>query len=640
MCGISGIYSKSNDLENILKKFNESLSKRGPDNSAIFIENKNFFGMAHTRLSILDLSNRGNQPMHDHSGDWVISFNGEIYNHLKIREYLSEKYNKKINWKSNSDTETILIANQMLGFENTLKLLEGMFAFALYNKVRNILYLARDRIGEKPLYYYHNEGKFIFGSDISIFKKIDQINLSINYNVFSDYLRKGYVKSPYSIYKFIFKLNPGHYLEVKDNFSSLKKKCYWNIKNLITNKLYVRQNSNKNLTEEKNDLKKILEETVLKQTISDVQIGSFLSGGIDSSLITSILQRNSSKKIKTFTVGFKDKNFDESIQAQKISNHLGTHHHEFFFKDNDVIDFVDNLNNIYSEPFADSSQIPTYLISKLMYKEAKVILSGDGGDEFYGGYNRYLYLNLIKFFSKNLPVKIKKNLNIILRLLPNSNIDKYLAFLNIKNFRSKLSKFINFIDTENDNELYEKMTSLSVGNSFFLKKNNIDKNSFFKTKELIDELETEENFMYFDQIDYLPNDVLCKVDRATMHNSVESRAPFLDHKLIEKSWQIPIRHKIRGNNGKFILKEILKDYLPDKLILKSKAGFAVPIDDLLRTKLKPWADQILQNPNNRIDIINYDNVKLIWDQHKKNNVNEGGMLWSIIILQNWINNHQ
>lgn len=272
-----------------------------------------------------------------------------------------------------------------------------------------------------------------------------------------------------------------------------------------------------------------------------------------------------------------------------------------------------------------------------MHKEAKVILSGDGGDEFYGGYNRYLYLNLIKFFSKNLPTKVKRNLNIILKLLPNSNIDKYLAFLNIKNFKSKIKKFINFIDTENDNELYEKMTSLSAKNNFFLKKNNISKNSFQIQKEFIDDLKTQENFMYFDQLDYLPNDVLCKVDRATMFNSIESRAPFLDHKLIEKSWQIPLSYKIKGYNGKMILKEILKDYLPDNLILKSKAGFAIPIDELLRTKLKPWAEEIIQNPNNNNDIINYANVKLIWDQHKKNKVNEGGVLWSILILQNWLN---
>ncbi len=640
MCGISGIYSKNHNLENIINKFNKTLANRGPDNSSLYIDKGNYFGMGHTRLSILDLSKKGNQPMYDHSGDWVISFNGEIYNHLEIRKYLSNKVNKKINWKSECDTETILISNHILGFEETLKLLEGMFAFALYNKDQNYLFLARDRVGEKPLYYYHYDNKFIFGSDISIFQKIDQINLTINQSIIQQYLQKGYIGAPYSIYKFINKLEPGYFIEIKNNFSYLKKKCYWDLKDLVIKNINNRETSKKNFIDEKQDLKKVLENTVIKQTISDVQIGSFLSGGTDSSLITSILQKNSSKKIKTFTVGFEDKNFDESVQAKKISTLLGTHHHEFFFKDEDVINFVENLEHIYAEPFADSSQIPTYLISKLMYKEAKVILSGDGGDEFYGGYNRYLYLDFIKFFSKNLPDKVKKKLNLILKIFPISILDKYLAFINIKNFNHKLSKLINFIDTENDNELYEKMTSLHYDYKFFLNKNYISKNSFLKKKELIEDLGTQENFMYFDQIDYLPDDILCKVDRATMFNSVESRAPFLDHRLIEKSWKIPLHHKIKGKNGKMILKEILKDYLPNSLITKSKAGFAIPIDNLLRTKLKFWVEEILQNSEKTNEIINYKNVKYIWDQHKKKKINAGGILWSILILQNWFNSIQ
>ena len=390
MCGISGIYSKDDNLELVLNKFNQTLKNRGPDNSSIFVEKRNYFGMGHTRLSILDLTERGNQPMHDHSGNWVISFNGEIYNHLEIRSYLSKKISNKINWVSDSDTETILMANNILGFEETLKCLEGMFALALYNKRENILYLARDRVGEKPLYYYNKNNKFIFGSDISIFKKINKINLSINNDIIPEYINKGNVGSPNSIYKYIFKLIPGHYLKISNSFSEINKKCYWNIKKIIQESKKIISKTD-NFSENKNNLKSLLEKTVIKQTISDVQIGSFLSGGIDSSIITSILQTNSSKKIKTFTVGFNDKNFDESKQAKDVSKFLGTDHYEFFIKDEDIFNFVENLGDIYSEPFSDSSQIPTYLIAKLMRKEAKVILSGDGGDEFYGGYNRYLY---------------------------------------------------------------------------------------------------------------------------------------------------------------------------------------------------------------------------------------------------------
>ena len=287
--------------------------------------------MGHTRLSILDLPSRGNQPMSDHSGDWIISFNGEIYNHLEIRKYLSEKIQDRIYWKSESDTETILLSNKILGLEKTLELLEGMFAFALYNKKENILYLVRDRIGEKPLYYYHHENKLVFGSDISIFKDLKNINLSINQTVISEYFQTGNVSSPNSIYKHIFKLDHGTYLKLTDNFSRKINVPYWSLKNLIKKK-----EKNKifklNFNEQKKNLKNLLEKTVIKQTISDVQIGSFLSGGIDSSIITSILQKNSSKKIKTFTVGFNDKNFDESDNAKEISKYLGTDHYEYFMK--------------------------------------------------------------------------------------------------------------------------------------------------------------------------------------------------------------------------------------------------------------------------------------------------------------------
>ena len=275
-------------------------------------------------------------------------------------------------------------------------------------KRKFIVFGKRDRIGEKPLYYYHTDGKLIFGSDISIFKNLKNINLTLNENVITEYVQKGNVNAPNSIYKFIFKLNPGYYLKFTNNFSNKSKHCYWDLRKIISKITKNKDKLPKSFLEEKKNLKNLLEKTVSKQTISDVQIGSFLSGGVDSSIITSILQQNSIKKIKTFTVGFNDKNFDESFEAKKISQYLGTDHYEFFIQDNDILKFVENLGNIYTEPFSDSSQIPTYLISNLMRKEAKVILSGDGGDEFYGGYNRYLYLNYIKIFSKNLPKKIKK----------------------------------------------------------------------------------------------------------------------------------------------------------------------------------------------------------------------------------------
>ena len=639
MCGISGIYSKKSDIESLLIKFNKKLYNRGPDFSSTFICKKNNFGMSHTRLSILDLSENGNQPMYDHSGDWIISYNGEIYNHLEIRKKISKRYdNTNIKWKSLSDTETILVSNMLFGLQETLNILEGMFAFALYNKKENKLFLARDRLGEKPLYYYFNEEQFIFGSDLSVFKEVKNINLKVNQQVLPSYIQNGYIKAPNTIYKHINKLEPGHYLELNKNFSKIKKKIYWNLENIANSNFSVRDNSQKTFYQEKKDLKILLEQTVLKQTISDVQIGSFLSGGIDSALITSIIQKNTKNKIKTFTVGFEDRNFDESNQAKKISKHLGTDHYEYFFSKDDLLNTVTNLSQIYSEPFADSSQIPTHLISKLMRREAKVILSGDGGDEFFGGYNRYIYLKKIRFLSKNLPNFMKRNLDLIFKFLPISFFDKYFSYLGLKNFEIKLSKIINFINCESVDDLFNKMRSINSNPEFFLNKMIIEDNHQNTKKSFYNSMQDEEKFMFLDQTDYLPDDILCKVDRATMHNSIESRAPMLDHKLVEHSWKIPIKHKIRGNEGKIILKEILNDYLPKKLISSSKSGFGIPIDDLLRDNLKVWAEDTIYSSKRFNDIINYENLNIVWEKHKLKKINVGEKLWPILILQDWLIN--
>lgn len=639
MCGISGIYSKDLDLKKILKEFNISLQNRGPDYASYFINKDNNFGMSHTRLSILDLSEKGNQPMQDSSGDWVISYNGEIYNHLEIRDIISKKYNNpNLIWKSSSDTETILASNNIFGFERTLEMLEGMFAFALYNKKKNILYIVRDRIGEKPIYYYHKNNVFVFGSDLSIFKKVKNIKFEIDEKILPEYLQNGCIKAPNSIFKYIKKLEPGSYLKLNDNFSQIKTNFYWSIENVVNSTYSLRNNHNKNFLDEKENLKKLLEKTVEKQTISDVGVGSFLSGGVDSSLISSILSKYSKKKIKTFTVAFENRNYDESEQAKKISNYLKTDHYEYYMSKNDLISAADNLHLIYSEPFADSSQLPTYLISKLMKKETKVILSGDGGDELFGGYNRYIYLQKIKSYSKNLPGYLKRNLNLIIKFLPISLFDKYFSFFGIRNFKIKMKKLIEFINVQNDTELYRKMTSINHNPEYFLNNTVSNNKKNFNYNDLPTFKSEEEKFMFLDQKDYLPNDILCKVDRATMFNSIESRAPILDRNIIEYSWKIPLQFKIKNNTGKFIIREILKDYLPKNLISTEKSGFGIPIDNLLRSDLKDWAHDTIMSSDNFSNIINVKNLKNTWEQHLSNKVNAGEKLWPLLVLNNWLTN--
>ena len=359
-----------------------------------------------------------------------------------------------------------------------------------------------------------------------------------------------------------------------------------------------------------------MEETVIKQTISDVQIGSFLSGGIDSTLITGILSKYSKKKIKTFTVGFENKNFDESRQAKKISEYLNTDHYSYFISKNDLLDTVYNLNNIYSEPFADSSQIPTYLISKLMKKEATVILSGDGGDELFGGYNRYIYLKKIKLASRYIP---KKFINFFLKFLEIFSphvIDNLLLSVGTKNFTYKFQKLLNLINSNSDNEIFEKMKSINLNPESIINIDSFESKNFLYDNDLLNFDNLEEQFMYSDQIDYLPDDILCKVDRASMHNSIESRSPFLDHKVVERSWEFPLSSKISNNIGKVMLREILDDFVPKKLLSNTKSGFGLPIDELLRTTLKPFVEDIILSSPKSENLINMRKFKNLWDMHK------------------------
>jgi len=458
MCGISGIFSNNHNIEETVRKFNSTLFHRGPNVSSFYLDKNHNFGMGHTRLSIIDLSANGNQPMMSDNKQWVLSYNGEIYNHLEIRLKISKKLNNsKINWKSTSDTETLLKSIEIFGFENALQMLEGMFAIAIYNLNKNELYLARDRMGEKPLYFYHGYQNFIFGSEMSIFKDVKNLKLNLNIQSLSEFLKIGYIKSPNTIYENVFKLEPGTFLKISKNFNVIEKKKYWDLKNIISTHEKSRQNIFKDIKNEKELLKDILEKTVIKQSVSDVKIGTFLSGGIDSALITGILAKHSRKKIKTFTVGFLNKNFDESNQAKKISEHLNTEHYTYNISSNDLLETVYRLDEIYSEPFADSSQIPTYLISKLMKKEATVILSGDGGDELFGGYNRYIYLKKIKFISRFLPKYLIKYFNQLIEILPSNIIDNLFLYAGTKNFTYKFKKLLRLVNSKTNDEIFEKM---------------------------------------------------------------------------------------------------------------------------------------------------------------------------------------
>jgi len=418
-------------------------------------------------------------------------------------------------------------------------------------------------------------------------------------------------------------------LTISNNFQNIKQENFWSLKNAVIAK---DQNilNNKSYVQIKNETKNLLEVKIKKTMLSDVQVGSFLSGGIDSSLVAAIMQKNSSSPIKTFTVGFDDKNFDESSQARLISNHLGTDHYEYRASEKDILNMAENIHHVYEEPFADSSQIPTYLISKLMKSQAKVVLSGDGGDELFSGYNRYIYYKKIKKISKFVPNFCKP---VIANIAKNNSFESCNKFFSNKT-GDKMQKLLNFVTSKDDMDLYNKFISIWEDPSNIL---NIDfKSMNFDKWEIPSFNSFEEKMMYIDQLIYLPDDIMCKVDRATMSNSIESRSPFLNHEIVEASWKIPMIYKIKNKKGKFILRDILQDYYPKKLIQSQKSGFAIPVGELLRTTLRNWGNDIISQSKEYDYFINLNELKALWKMHQDKKINLGEKLWVVLNLQNWL----
>ena len=416
MCGFAGIFLFENFNQNEFEKMTNKLNFRGPDEFGQFINLNDKIAFFHHRLSILDLSVSGKQPMESHSGRFIIAYNGEIYNHLNIRNELTNI--KNIKWKGTSDTETLINSIEIYGIDRALNLCKGVFAFALWDKKEKKLILARDKLGEKPLYYGFNKNIFYFGSDLSPLKNNQLFNTQLDLNALKMYFNLNYIPAPHSIYKNIKKLESSSYVEISDKNRKLQIKKYWKLKNNNTNKI-------ENKIEY---FKKKIENSVQLQTISDVPIGSFLSGGIDSSLVSYFMQKNSMKKIKTFNISFDDANYDEGSYAHKISQFIGTDHQTHRLSKNSFQEVLSNLNTIYAEPFSDSSQIVTYLISKYAKKDVSVVLSGDGGDEGFAGYNRHLIANKINTFNNIIPIHIRK---ILFNYLEKNNYKNLERFINL-----------------------------------------------------------------------------------------------------------------------------------------------------------------------------------------------------------------
>ena len=568
MCGITGFLTK-NYNSNDLQKITDSLYHRGPDADGIFFDENIGIGLGHRRLSILDLSTNANQPFISNCGRYVMVFNGEIYNFEAIANEL--KNETRFKKKTASDTEIILEAFVHWG-DNFIDKLDGMFAFAIWDKQNNELKLFRDRIGIKPLYYYWLDNVFAFSSEIKVLTQlITKSKLTINRNSIYDILHLGYTPQNFTAFNEISKVPSGSSLKVKDKEISITK--FWDLNKQIKTETI------KDEFIAKKELEKRLKSAVEKQMMSDVPLGTFLSGGVDSSLVTALAQKMSTNPINTFSIGFKDDKFDESRYAKKIAQELRTNHHEFVLTEKDAIEQVDNLLSIYDEPFGDSSSIPTLLVSKMARKHVSVILSGDGGDEQFLGYGMYQWANRM-----NNPAiySLRKPIYKVLSLIGDNRIKRGALVINAlskKNLKTHIfSQEQGFFSAQ---EIDKLLVSSIKGN--FLEEN----------WTLNRELNPMENQALFDLHYYLKEDLLVKVDRASMHHSLEVRVPLLDHEVVSYSLNIDPRLKYKNGVSKYLLKEVLYDYLPKKLFIRPKKGFSIPLSKWLKKDLKYLIDQNL-----------------------------------------------
>ncbi|MBL00864.1 MAG: asparagine synthase (glutamine-hydrolyzing) [Opitutales bacterium] len=635
MCGISGFVKFSKDLskDDLLKygkKMSKTLINRGPNSSGIFVDEQYGLSLSHRRLSIIDLSDSSNQPMISSNGRYILVYNGELYNYLDIKEQLLKA---NILFKTHSDTEVLIEAVSYWGLEKTLGKLNGMFAFALWDVHKKRLFLSRDRIGIKPLYFYSDENNFAFSSELKALKVIPWLDFDIDLESVSSYVRLNYIPSPFSIFEKVSKVEPGNFLEITQN-KTITQKSFWSLTSQIKKNKKIH---NRNQCEH---IKQVINHSVKMQMQSDVPLGVFLSGGIDSSLIASIAQANSSKKIDTFTIGFSDSSFDEATYAKKIASVIGTTHNEEYFSYNILNNLIGKLGTVYDEPFADSSQLPTLLLSEITKKKVTVALSGDGGDEIFGGYYRYFLAEKYKKLIFNQPSYFKYIIYKIINTFP-TNLWDLIGILipnkyGGKHFGDKLYKLSRLLKSS-DESLFQKRIVSNVNDPSDLVFSVREKNSLLWSKEIENMFPNIiERMQLVDTLTYLPDDILTKVDRASMHNSLEVRVPFLDNNIIEEAWKLPIECKVKRDQGKIILKNILKEYIPEALFNRPKMGFGIPLDEILKTELKSQIEYYLFSGSiKNQNIFNLNAYEEKWREHLTGKRNWQFLLWNFLVFQVW-----
>ncbi len=663
MCGLTGLFSRKQHVDKvILERMAGSIKHRGPDDHGSWLDTTAGIGLAHRRLSILDLSPAGHQPMISPAGRFVIVFNGEIYNHLDLRKELKEA-NSAPAWRGHSDTETLLAGFDAWGIEATLKRAAGMFALAVWDRHDRSLSLARDRMGEKPLYYGWSGGLFLFCSELKSLLSCPFFKVEVDRNVIALFLRYAYVPAPYSIYRGIYKLWPGSILKLNVkatltcpwsaepfippfSLPDIQLARYWSM--LDTAELGERMPLSSSENEQTGDLESILRKTIAGQMLSDVPIGAFLSGGVDSSTVVALMQAECGQRVKTFSIGFHEAGYNEADYSKRIARHLGTDHTELYVTPREALAVIPKMPAMYDEPFADSSQVPTYLVAELARTKVTVAISGDAGDELFGGYNRYLWARSIWQKTGWINKRLRRSLAQGMLAACPDGLDRLFsgiapllpAALRIPQPRDKVNKLADVLLADSPDGIYPALTSHWKHPAEVVFYATEPANYISDCHQLPNLANLEQRMMFLDAVSYLPDDILVKVDRAAMKVSLETRIPFLDHRVVEFAWRLPLSSKIKDGQGKWILRQILYKYVPRELIERPKAGFGIPVDAWLRGSLRDWAEDLLSERRLKHDgFLTQQLIRRKWNEHLAGRGNYHHQIWNVLMFQGWLQQH-
>jgi asparagine synthase (glutamine-hydrolysing) len=658
MCGFAGLLIGVGPGANLValgRSMADTLIHRGPDDSGVWAEPFGDHGgvaLAHRRLSIVDLSTAGHQPMHSACGRWVLVFNGEVYNHLELRASLEAAGGAPADWRGHSDTETLLAAIAHWGLGNTLNRCVGMWALALWDRQFRRLYLARDRLGEKPLYAGWVAGKFFaFASELKALRALPGFDNQVSREALAHYLQLGYVPGPATIYEGVQKLPPGTWATVGPGQRAWQApQPYWQLAEdaVVPGLAALRQAAPLDDAAAISHLEAALSDSVRLQALADVPLGAFLSGGVDSSTIVALMMAQSTNRVRTFTIGFAEAGFDESPYAAAVAAHLGTEHHTLRVTAREARDLIPQLPWMYDEPFADSSQIPMHLVCRAAREQVTVALSGDAGDELFGGYNRYFWGPRVWGKVAWLPHSLRGALGAGIQAVPAalwSGLGHMAGVVRLGEKAHKMAARLKHV--RNLDDLYESLLTewpegLALvregGGADAMRGNGFGFQGAISLPEVPPGLvDPVARMMIRDTLTYLPDDILCKVDRAAMACGLETRTPFLDHRVVELAWRLPMHMKIRGNQGKWALRQVLYKYVPRELIERPKAGFGIPVGIWLRGPLREWAEELL-NPNRLADegYLVPEPITRAWKEHVSGRWDHTAKLWSVLMFQAWL----